>query len=64
MRIAVDATALPRLPGGAGNYILKLVEGLRGLALSDQVYVFAKPEDVDRLGPWKVSGFEPRPLQR
>jgi glycosyltransferase involved in cell wall biosynthesis len=60
MRIAVDATALPRRAGGAGNYILRLVDALGKLNTSDRFYVIAKHGDVDRLrsGDGR-NGFEP-----
>jgi glycosyltransferase involved in cell wall biosynthesis len=57
MRIAFDATALPPVAGGAGNYILRLVAALRDLGLDDRVYVICKPEDVERLGPWPGGSF-------
>jgi glycosyltransferase involved in cell wall biosynthesis len=58
MRIAIDATALPPILGGAGNYILRLVAGIRALETGDRVFVLAKTQDVDRLGPW-TAGVEP-----
>src|SRR5437667_2190168 len=64
MRIAFDATALPRRAGGAGNYVAQLIEGLKRLKTGDSFFVFAKPEDVARLGPWPSgSGFEPVPVR-
>lgn len=58
MRIAFDATPLPPTLGGAGHYILRIVHALRSLATGDRLFVFAKPEDLDRLGPW-TGGTEP-----
>jgi glycosyltransferase involved in cell wall biosynthesis len=59
MRIAFDATALPRRLGGAGNYVAKLVASLRELDKGDRLFVFCKPEDVERLGPWPSAAAEP-----
>jgi glycosyltransferase involved in cell wall biosynthesis len=52
MRIAIDATALPAQLGGAGNYIVRLINGLRTLNTGDRLLVIAKENDLDRLGPW------------
>jgi glycosyltransferase involved in cell wall biosynthesis len=52
MRIAFDATPLPPTLGGAGQYVVRLVQGLAALPTRDRIFVLAKPEDVDRLGPW------------
>jgi glycosyltransferase involved in cell wall biosynthesis len=62
VRIAFDATALPATLGGAGNYIVGLVSGLRRLGTGDTLFVLCKPEDVDRLGPWDVARVEPVPV--
>src|SRR5207249_6394191 len=63
MRIAFDATALPPQSGGAGNYIARLLQGLKQLNTGDRFFVVAKRDDVDRLGPWPSgSGFEPVPV--
>jgi glycosyltransferase involved in cell wall biosynthesis len=52
MRFSIDATAMPALLGGAGNYILRLVQGMNRLPGDHRIVVFAKPRDVERLGPW------------
>jgi glycosyltransferase involved in cell wall biosynthesis len=62
MRIAFDATALPARPGGAGKYILRLVEGLCRLPIDGRLYVFAKAGDLDRFGSWPPHA-EPVPVR-
>lgn len=61
MRLAVDATALPPQLGGAGNYILRLVDSLAALGLDDRLFVFVKREDVDRFAGWSGTT-EPVPV--
>jgi glycosyltransferase involved in cell wall biosynthesis len=69
MRIAFDATALPPMLGGAGNYIVHLLNALRALPTGDELIVLTKARDVDRLGPWNggarpvVAATESRPLR-
>ncbi len=61
MRLAVDATALPAQLGGAGNYILRLVDSLAALGLDDRLYVFVKREDIGRFAGWSATT-EPVPV--
>src|SRR5260370_21548191 len=50
MRIALDATAIPRTRGGAGNYVFKLVQALAAVDRENHYVFFAKRVHVQELG--------------
>lgn len=50
MRIAIDATAIPPLRSGAGNYIFYLVQHLSHIDHENTYFIFAKPNHIDELG--------------
>lgn len=47
MRIAIDATSVPRQRAGAGTYIYNLVQTLAQVDRDNTYFVFAKPETFD-----------------
>lgn len=40
MRVAIDATSIPKKPVGVGNYLINLVRSLSNLALEEEILVF------------------------
>ena len=48
MRIAIDATSVPRQRAGAGTYIYNLVQALAEVDRENTYFVFAKRETFDR----------------
>jgi glycosyltransferase involved in cell wall biosynthesis len=62
VRIAIDATSVPRQRAGAGTYIHKLVQALAQVDRDNTYSVFAKPETFDR-GSLRRDGFELVPVQ-
>jgi glycosyltransferase involved in cell wall biosynthesis len=47
VRIAIDATSVPRQRAGAGTYIYNLVQALAQVDRDNTYFVFAKPETFD-----------------
>jgi glycosyltransferase involved in cell wall biosynthesis len=50
MRIAIDATSLPKEKTGAGRYIVNLIRALAHLDANNVYIIFAKEDDIPALG--------------
>lgn len=50
MRIAIDATSIPKKPVGVGNYLINLVRSLQNLALEEEILVFAHQWTIPLFG--------------
>jgi len=55
VRIAIDATSVPRQRAGAGTYIHNLVQALARVDRDNTYFVFAKPETFDRRSLQRLS---------